>query len=922
MKKNNIRQAIRMCCYLFLALMLFSCEKEESAQTTSFEIDSDNSSIQGSYVQNTPLSTLNTFNLHYLGGGFTAEISAKEVNGVYISEKQIEFGSDGSIKIPIEGKPIDLGSYTLKLEIDINGKSYYCSQIFDVAEDTDPNAPIIFTMETEYNNINGLTQATEIPFTVDPFMSSIVLATPVDGLNVKTTIDKKSGQGIFTLTPGDNFIGGQLDLVVSFGARKTVPVSIAVSPFANGDGTATSPYEINSTDLLKKMQYLLDKNFKLINDIDLSGIIWQPLGTEASKFSGSLDGNGKTISNINIVGTDNVGFFAYTTSSAKIRNLTISGSVTGNNFVAGLVAINAGTVSNCNAANMNVIGNNNMSGIVAKNSGGNISSSNPTEILTLNNFPAMISEIIASVTKPLNYAPATATATILTAPPTGDKITAAISGSSIVLTPQAEFVRSSVGVKVSLGKVSSVEKIILLYAEEQFDGGDGSAANPFLISKASQFNKMRSYTDKYFLVTADINLADLVTATGSPWIPIPTFSGAIDGGGFQVKGLKYKAELPYEEISTKGGLITTNTGNIKNLSFPDIDITAKGAFGVIAGDHTGGTISNIVVKGTLTSKNTGDLLGGIVAEITGGQITNVYVNLNMTSSCGMTGGIVGRAKTATSTISNCTSEGTLTVTAGKNRIGGIVGRGETAVIIKNCLSTMNITSTVAGANGVGGIFGANNNNNMRIDECMFTGKISNVFSTGGIAGVAANIRNCVVEGSGAGMSSTMISVDGSINTGSAGGIVGTGKIIIEKCITRNAAFTGVTTASLPIAGIVSTFQDNGYASNCVVSNVLLNGTTVHGIAGTAANGTGVSSSNYAAGVLYYENGTSSSYVPVDNTSGLDGATKAQADLTQAFYTSLGFDFANIWNWDGNKPVLKNVGYKGTVAVAGLTAKRR
>lgn len=35
---------------------------------------------------------------------------------------------------------------------------------------------------------------------------------------------------------------------------------------------------------------------------------------------------------------------------------------------------------------------------------------------------------------------------------------------------------------------------------------------------------------------------------------------------------------------------------------------------------------------------------------------------------------------------------------------------------------MTITATTSGANGVGGIFGANNNNDMKIEECMFTGR--------------------------------------------------------------------------------------------------------------------------------------------------------------------------------------------------------
>lgn len=96
----------------------------------------------------------------------------------------------------------------------------------------------------------------------------------------------------------------------------------------------------------------------------------------------------------------------------------------------------------------------------------------------------------------------------------------------------------------------------------------------------------------------------------------------------------------------------------------------------------------------------------------------------MTATCGMVGGIAGRNKGTggVAIVRNCTSEGTLTVTGSKTRIAGVVGRGEGPDLIKGCLSSMTITATTSGANGVGGIFGANNNNDMKIEECMFTGR--------------------------------------------------------------------------------------------------------------------------------------------------------------------------------------------------------
>ena len=880
-------------------ILLFGCKENEVETPVIFEPDREASSIEGSFVQNTTVSSA-FFNLHYIGSATSATISAKESNGLFVSECNLELPKDGPVRVTIEGKPIELGEFSLKLEIKIHEKIFYCAQSFEVFEDTDPDALIEFNIEEQYLNIKGLAEALEIPFTVSPSMSSVVVATPVAGIITKITTDKKTGEGVLTITPNEDFILGELVLSASFGARQPVQKTITMAAFANGDGNET-PYEINSVALLKKVRTLSDKKFILIADIDMTGSAWSPVGTVERPFTGILDGNGKSIININLSGTTNVALFAYTGSSAEIKNLTVSGIAKGTDYIAGLVANNAGTITNCTATEVTVEGNNFLSGIAARNTG-TITGSTPDAILDITNLPAMIPDITTTITRTIAISPSGATITIVTQP---ENATASITGNVLTITPEAGFVTSEMTVKVEYQRLSTAEKTIQLYAEEQFDDGDGSVTNPFKVSKATQFNKIREYPDKAFLLTADINLADL-----EAWEPITAFSGTLDGGNKQINGLTIAS------TALKGGLIIDNTGNIKNVAIPNIDINATAAFGVIVGDHRTGTIENVVITGKLVSSNTGDLLGGVAAEILSGAIHNVYVDLEIEATCGMVGGIVGRARSSASTVSNCTAKGRITIGASKTRVAGIVGRGETGVIIKNCLSDMALTTTVTGSNGFGGIFGANNSNAMQIEECMFTGTISGVFMSGGIAGVAANIINCVVDGEETtpAVASAMFTSGGTASTSTIGGICGTGKVIVSKCIIRNAAFTGSSTTSFPLAGISSTFQDGGYVTNCVVDNVLINATNVHGIAGTPGNTSGVHAGNYTGGLLYYEGGVASAYVPTDDAAGLDGGIKTSAELTQSFYESLGYDFGTIWSWEGDKPVLRNVGYKGSVPV--------
>ena len=60
-------------------------------------------------------------------------------------------------------------------------------------------------------------------------------------------------------------------------------------------------------------------------DLDLAGVTWTPIGTSASPFSGTFDGNGKVIKNLTIDGTAKVGLFGVL-DGAVVKNLTFVGA--------------------------------------------------------------------------------------------------------------------------------------------------------------------------------------------------------------------------------------------------------------------------------------------------------------------------------------------------------------------------------------------------------------------------------------------------------------------------------------------------------------------------------------------------------------------------------------------------------------------
>jgi hypothetical protein len=102
----------------------------------------------------------------------------------------------------------------------------------------------------------------------------------------------------------------------------------------------------------------LDKQFKLMSDIDLSGFdgkdgrpVFNIIGTNYyNPFTGVFDGNDRIIRNadVNLPGSDYVGLFGYLGTGGQIKNLGVEDiSVFGRNCVGGLVGGNDGAISNC-----------------------------------------------------------------------------------------------------------------------------------------------------------------------------------------------------------------------------------------------------------------------------------------------------------------------------------------------------------------------------------------------------------------------------------------------------------------------------------------------------------------------------------------------------------------------------------------------
>ncbi len=112
-----------------------------------------------------------------------------------------------------------------------------------------------------------------------------------------------------------------------------------VGSFAGGSGTTLDPYEIENAYQLQEMENYTSSSFELISDIDASdtsswngGDGFDPIGDWGSPFTGVLDGNGHSITSLEITITgDNVcdwGLFGAIDSGARIRDVGLDATIT------------------------------------------------------------------------------------------------------------------------------------------------------------------------------------------------------------------------------------------------------------------------------------------------------------------------------------------------------------------------------------------------------------------------------------------------------------------------------------------------------------------------------------------------------------------------------------------------------------------
>ena len=107
---------------------------------------------------------------------------------------------------------------------------------------------------------------------------------------------------------------------------------LTVSAFAADISTADELLTLMNTESMWADDYTLTANIDL--STATNGLSQKPIGSANTPYSGTFDGNGYEISNINLSGNQYVALFGYV-NGGTIKNLTVSGSVTASSYYSG-----------------------------------------------------------------------------------------------------------------------------------------------------------------------------------------------------------------------------------------------------------------------------------------------------------------------------------------------------------------------------------------------------------------------------------------------------------------------------------------------------------------------------------------------------------------------------------------------------------
>ncbi len=420
-----------------------------------------------------------------------------------------------------------------------------------------------------------------------------------------------------------------------------------------------------------------------------------------------------------------------------------------------------------------------------------------------------------------------------------------------------------------------------------FAGGDGTAANPFIITNVWELQNMSMNVAANYTLGNDIDASATVNWNGgSGFIAIgPTtdrFTGNFDGQNFTITDFNQHGTVAMK------GLFAYVRGNatIRNVRMVDANITGQNYGGVLASwvDSVPGnrvTVSNCHASGTMTGIHDG---GGLFGWVVEADILHCSADVTVDMDGDRVGGLAGTVLggPAGTLFDGCSASGNI---RGTWMVGGLVGGtdnhnsfknshatgvvigeyvggfiGECTSTISNCYATGNVSGGTGSTGGFAGYCTGITTN------CYATGSVSGIEFVGGFAGIGGKISSCYATGKVSGQNTV-------------GGFVGINEGGIE-----DSYATGPVNGSSIVGGFVGI---NYQTISCSYSIGTASGSDqVGGFAGNNSGGTITD--------CFWDVETSGTVTGIGGGT-LTGASGKSTSEMMAFSTFLvGWNFASVW----------------------------
>lgn len=654
-----------------------------------------------------------------------------------------------------------------------------------------------------------------------------------------------------------------------------------------GDNGGGNTPEITYTNIstVSELQGIANQsgNYKLVNDINISGSEWTPI----AGFTGLLEGDNYSIQGLTISGNkENIGLFS--TLKGKVQNLKVTSvniTGTGDAGTAGaLCGTNEGTISNVTASGtINAPYYNRVGGIAGFSTKENINNcTNEVTITAYDNVGGIVGRF-----EPSQESNATVTDNKNNGVVSGNESVGGIFGSLGIYSARYSSDKTTFtltnceNTQVISGTGNNIGGIV-----GNQTTGSNNRYSSWTISSCGNSGAINGKDHTGGIVGNAVCLSTMTSCTNSANITGNNYVGGYIG---QSSNTTVRIATNSNTITGKGyvggiagyaGLMDrcTNNGEIISTAVVIEDTTSYAYVGGIAGYAVGATscTNNIDITVSTNGLNVGGIIGRCVPVAEKESTMSDNTNNGAVSGYSYVGGVFGslgimsaRYSSDTTTVLMSNFENTKAVNGAGNYVGGLIGNQTTgsnnryssctlsscnnsgvvngndytAGLIGNaaCLKSMSSctnTANITGGNYVGGYVGNAPNATIRIatNNNTITGKAY----LGGIAGYGGYFDNCTNNGE---VNSTAVIVEDSTSCSYVGGIAG---YAIGASSCTNNADISVEANGLNVAGIVGCLIPEAEKATTLSGNINNGAISGYGNVGGIFGRVGVMSARYSS----------------------------------------------------------------------------